>query len=44
MRGYFPLILTVKMSHQGLRDHLMIPKDFDAQLEMYLLLDSQRRE
>ena len=42
MRGYFPLILTVKMSHQGLRGHLMIPEDFDAQLEAYLLSDLQR--
>ena len=32
------------MSHQGLRGHLMIPKDFDTQLEVYLLSDSQRRE
>ena len=32
------------MSHQGLVRHLMIPRNFDAQLEVYLLSDLWRLE
>ena len=44
MGGSFPLIFTVEMSCRGLSGYLMIPRDFDAQLEAYLLSDWQRRE
>ena len=32
------------MSHWGLTRYLKVPKHFDAQLEVYLLKDSKRRE
>ena len=32
------------MSWRGLSRYLKVPKDFDAQLEAYLLKDSERRE
>ena len=37
-------ILFSKMNWPRLSDYLLIPKDFDAQLEAYLLADSVRRD
>ena len=38
------LILFSKMNQPRLSDYLLIPKDFDAQLEAYLLVNSVRRD
>ena len=37
-------IIYSKMNQPRLSDYLLIPKDFDAQLEAYLLVDSARRD
>ena len=37
-------ILFSKMNQPRLSVYLLIPKDFDAQLEAYLLVDSVRRD